>query len=102
MNNQKYSQTKIIKMANEKVYPKGIACFEKHQSAPDFVIGTVIITPRELVGWLKENDKYLTDYKGAKQLKLQMLSGTKGPYMVVDTYQKAAQPATEGKDDLPF
>ena len=92
-------------MANEKVFPKGIVCFDKHQSAPDFVIGTVIISPRELVDWLKENEKLLTDYKGAKQLKLQMLKGSKGPYMVVDTYQKAEQvQSTNAKvsDDLPF
>lgn len=92
-------------MANEKIYPKGIMCFKKHEKAPDFVIGTVVITPRDLIDWLKTNEKYLTDYNGAKQLKLQMLSGTKGPYMVVDDYKaNASEPkATPAPiDDLPF
>lgn len=85
-------------MSQEKIYPKGIMCFDKHGSAPDFVIGTVIITPRELVDWIKENPTLLTEYKESKQLKLQMLKGSKGPYLVVDTYK--AQPKTEADPAL--
>ncbi len=105
-------------MSAEKVFAKGIMCFDKHASAPDFVVGTVVITPRELVEWIKENPNYLTDYKGAKQLKFQILKGSKGPYMVVDTYvkgetQKSPEPMSmqndyqkpannSDKDELPF
>jgi hypothetical protein len=104
-------------MSAEKVFAKGIMCFDKHASAPDFVIGTVVITPRELVEWIKENPNYLTDYKGAKQLKFQILKGSKGPYMVVDTYVKGEaqkspepmsmqndfqQPKSSPSSDLPF
>lgn len=76
-------------------------CFEKHQSAPDFVIGTVVITPNELFKWLKENESLLSEYKGEKQLRLQMKSGNKGPYMEVDTYKANANKSQE-KQDLPF
>ena len=89
-------------MATEKIYPKGIMCFPKHASAPSFVIGTVVITPNELFKWLKENESLLTEYKGEKQIKLQMLTGSKGPYMVVDTYKKDSQtesaPEMKGND----
>lgn len=95
-------------MSTEKIYPKGLRVFPKHANAPEFVMATVVISPNELLAWLKENTHLLTEYKDEKQLKLQMLNGNKGPYMVVDTYvpqtQTAqAQPQTNlSKDNLPF
>ena len=92
-------------MSQEKIYPKGIICFYKHPKQPDFVVGSVVITPRELVDWLKENPSLLTDYKGSKQLKLQVLRGGKGLYMTVDTFKASdPHPATisDSTDELPF
>lgn len=84
---------------SEKIYPKGIRVFPKHEKAPDFVLGTVIITPNELFTWLKENQNLLSEYEGNKQLKLQLLKGDKGIYMQVDTYKKEENIS---KDKLPF
>jgi len=97
-------------MAQEKIYPKGIIAFSKNEKQPDFVKGSVIINPRELVDWIKENPQLLTEYKDQKQLKLQLLEGQKGLYFTVDTYKKtetstpAPAPSTSSAqpDDLPF
>lgn len=74
----------------EKIYPKGIIGFAKNEKAPSFVIGTIVITPNDLVSWLKEQDggaKYLTDSKYGKQLKLQITEGRDGKLgIAVDTY----------------
>lgn len=97
-------------MASEKVFPKGLRSFKKNEKAPDFVLGTLLVTPNELVKWLKENPTYLTEYKGEKQLKLQILKGKEEGMLtfVVDTY-KAAPKQSEPQhtpdnepDTLPF
>ena len=93
---------------SEKVYPKGIRIFKKHDSQPDFVKGTVIITINEFVQFCKDNASLLTDYNGQKQLKCQLLDGNNGLYMQVDTYkpepkQDNSTPVDDGEGDgLPF
>ena len=91
-------------MANEKVYAKGIRCFPKHEKQPSFVLGAMVITIAELNDWVKQNEQYLTDYNGQKQLKFQILQGDKGINLVVDTYKAGAkaEPATAKTNDLPF
>ena len=84
-------------MKKEKVFPKGMMAFKPNEKAPDFIKASVMVTPNELISWLKENSDYLTDYKGNKQLKLQLLENDKGLYFVVDTYQPTKQTT-----DLPF
>ena len=86
---------------SEKIYVKGLRTFKPHEKAPDFVKGTLIITPNELVQFAKENEQYLTEYNGSKQLKCQILDGDKGLYFVVDTYKPDSKGSTS-KDDLPF
>ena len=97
---------------SEKVYPKGLRTFPPHASAPDFVKGTLIVTLNELVAFCKNNEQYLTEYNGAKQLKLNILEGDKGLYFQVDTYKPEGntrvddeRPAVNGNVDdepLPF
>lgn len=77
----------------DKIYPKGIRVFAPRSGAPSFVKGSVVVNPNELVRWLKENSGLLTEYKGEKQLKLDLLEGKDGLYMAVNTFKK---------DDLPF
>ena len=91
-------------MATEKVYAKGIRTFPKHEKQPSFVLGAMVITIAELNDWVKQNEQYLTDYNGQKQLKFQILQGDKGINLVVDTYKAGvkAEPATDSKDSLPF
>jgi hypothetical protein len=84
------------KMAEPKIYPKGMRTFAKNANAPQFVLGTLVITPKELVDWIKENDRLLTDYNGTKQLKLQILNGDKGIYFTVDTFK------SKPKENLDF
>lgn len=94
------------------IYPEGVRTFKKHEKAPEFVLGTVIITPNELFKWLKENPQYLTDYKGEKQIKLQCLKKKDGGItFTVDTYKPKEKPPIEvlkekfdavEENDLPF
>lgn len=97
----------------EKIYPKGLRCFAPRQGAPDFVLGTLIVTPSELSAWVEANQQYMTEYKGTPQLRLDLLKGNDGPYVAVNTYKPgaAAAPtadetaptsAAEAKEDLPF
>jgi len=93
-------------MKTEKVYPKGIIAFKPNEKAPEFVKGSVLITPTDLIEWLKENDSYMTDYKGKLQIKLQLLENEKGLYFCVDTFSpKTSSPkpsAEKSSVDLPF
>lgn len=85
-------------MSNEKkVYPKGLRVFPARSGAPEWVRGSVVITPNELFTWLKENPNYLTEYKEQKQLKLDLLEGKDGLYLAVNTFQGKSE-----KSDLPF
>lgn len=90
----------------DKIYVKGIRIFNPHDNAPDFVKGTVIITPRELTDFLKSQADNFTEYEGTKQLRCQLLEGKKGLYLAVDTFKKEekAQPAQKPEPDesLPF
>lgn len=92
-----------------KKYPKGLMAFKPNEKAPIFVKASVLINPKELYDWIKENNDCLTEYKGQKQLKLQLLESDKGLYFNVDTY-KPKQTNTfeetpfriDSKDDMPF
>ena len=88
-------------MANEKVYPKGIRVFKPRDGAPEWVLGTVLVTPHEIQQWIADNAQYMTDYQGNPQLKLDLLKGKDGPYVAVNTY-KAGVVAEETKDDFQF
>lgn len=100
---------------SEKVFPKGVRIFQS-DSAPDFVIGNIVISLNELVKFGKDHPEYLTEYKGAKQLKLQALKSKEGKaYLIVDTYKRESDgnkneyPEPQKQDeiqvdeeDLPF
>lgn len=90
----------------DKVFAKGIRTFAKHNSAPDFVLGELVITPNELFTWLKgDGAQYLTEYKDVKQLKLQVTKSRDGGLMLaVNTYKPQSQaPQSQAESDgLPF
>lgn len=101
----------------EKVFAKGIRLFEKHDKAPEFVLGTLVISLDELKKWSEgDGAQYLSDYKGDKQIKMQLTKTRDGKLMLaVDTYkpnnysnQRSETPASseqnkeEHADDLPF
>jgi hypothetical protein len=101
----------------EKIYAAGIRTFAKHEKAPDFVLGTIIITPEDFIKWMKENPEHMTEYQGKAQLRLQMTKGQDGRVVVaVDTWKPSGQdapstyqtgshkddPANLPDDQLPF
>ena len=94
---------------SEKVYPKGLRTFAPREGAPDFVLGTLIITPRDLIEFIKERPDLLTEYNGQKQLRCNMLNGDKGLYLQVDTWKPdpnqrpEPHPEADGNNEpLPF
>ncbi len=79
-------------MAQEQVLAKGLRFFNKHEKAPDFVIGTLIVTLDEVKKMFDENREHLSEYNGSDQLKLQILKSKKGElYAAVDTYKPTGQ-----------
>lgn len=87
----------------EKIYPKGLRTFAKRQGSPNFVLGAMVVTPEELQEWISVNQQHLTEYQGKKQLRLDILQGKDGPYVVVNTYKpQVSEAPQEPKGDLPF
>jgi len=83
--------TKPNKMANEPVWADGIRTFEKKSGQPDFVLGDMIIEPDALIAWCDANPDKLTDYKGKRQLKLNLTRAKDNANRVnvsVNTYRK--------------
>jgi hypothetical protein len=95
----------------EQILPEGIRFFPRGQKAPDFVLGTMVVTVDELLAFANSRPDLLTDYNGKRQLKLQLLNSKQGKlYASVDTFkptqqgnapQQAAAPSNDFKD-LPF
>jgi hypothetical protein len=87
----------------DKIFPKGVMAFNKHEKAPDFVIGTIIITPNDLVAWLKgEGADNLMDSKYGKQLKLQLTKSKDGKLSIaVDNWKPTAQTSTYQSNSKP-
>lgn len=94
----------------DKIFPEGIRIFQS-DNTPDFVIGNIIISLNDLIKFCKEHPEYLTEYKGAKQLKLQALKSRGGKaYLAIDNYKKedgtennSQEPENNSEpDDLPF
>lgn len=91
-------------MAAEKVYADGIIVFKPKDGSPTFVKGDILIGIDVLLKWANDHPEYLHDYKGDRQIKLQLLDGTKGLYLTVNTYKKEgttyAAPQKPVKDTL--
>ena len=79
----------------ETTKPKGWLTFDRRDSAPEFVLGSLIINPNDFFAWVKENPDLISEYKSkegviSKQLKLNILTSHKGGInFTVDTYKKA-------------
>jgi len=89
----------------EEVLPAGLRFFNKKESQPDFVIGAMVVTMNDLFAFCKEHPELITEYNGAKQLKLQILKSKNGNlYAKVDTWKPADQasgPLPGVEDKLP-
>lgn len=85
-------------MSEKKVFPKGISFFEPRAGAPTWVKGSVIISMRDLVDWVKANPDVLTEHeKYGKQLKLTVTE--KG--MHVDTWKPNAGKSQSNAQNAP-
>lgn len=84
----------------DKIFPEGIRIFAPRSGSPNYVKGSIVITPNALVAWLKANPQFLKEYKGEKQITLDLMESKEGKtYLSVNTYQKES---AGSKDDLPF
>ncbi len=85
----------------EQKFPKGIRAFKPRENAPDFVVTELVIDPKELVQYCKENQNLLSEYKGAEQIKLTVLKSKDGTKhnIQVNTFKPTAKVETP---DLPF
>ena len=92
----------------EQILPQGIRFFPKNDKAPDFVLGTLVVTLDDLAQFFKDRSDLLTEYNSKKQLKLQLLKSKEGKlYAAVDTFKpqpKDSQPQTAElpTDKLPW
>jgi len=78
----------------DQILPEGIRFFPKHANAPDFVIGSMVVTMNDLFEFCKSKPELLTEYNGKKQIKLQLLKSKEGKlYAAVDTYKPGTTPA---------
>jgi hypothetical protein len=76
-------------MSETKIYPKGIAFFAPRENAPQWVKGSILINPNELVKWMEGNKELLVESeKYGKQYKLQVTD--KG--LQVDTWKPEEKP----------
>jgi hypothetical protein len=84
----------------DKIFPEGVRIFPPRTGSPTYVKGSIVITPNALVAWLKANPQFLKDYKGEKQIAIDLMECREGkPYLSVNTYQGQTSNA---QDDLPF
>lgn len=85
----------------DKIFPEGVRVFAPRTGSPNYVKGSIVITPNALVAWLKKNPELLKEYKGEKQITLDIMESAAGKtYLSVNTYQ--GQAAASAQDDLPF
>ena len=87
-------------MAEDKILAEGLFFKEKHQNAPDFVIGGLSIK-------IDQFSKFVKDHKDGEYLNFQVLKSKQGkPYIVLDTWKpnKDQAPQVEETNDeiLPF
>lgn len=92
----------------DKIYVTGFRAFPKHEKAPDFVLGTLVISLDDFKAFVNgEAKQYLSEYKGKKQLKIQVTKGKEGGLVfAVDTWkaEAKAEPTFEDKindDEVP-
>lgn len=86
-------------MAKEQILMKGLRAFAPHSNAPDFVKASVVLTLTDVQQFFIENPTLLTEYNGAKQIRLQLLESKDGkPYFAVDSY-KPGDKATQGNNN---
>ena len=57
----------------ENIYVKGFRSFKKSDKAPDFVLGSLVISLDEFKEFINANQDLLTEYEGKKQIRVSVL-----------------------------
>ena len=93
-----------INTMNEKktIYVNGMRAFAPREGAPEFVKASIVITPNDLIQFLKENEAHKSEYNGKTQYRLNLLMGENGPYLTLDTWKPNKSSAVVDNDSLPF
>lgn len=72
----------------EKIFAEGVRTFKKSDKAPDFVLGKIVITPEKLAAFMDKNPSYCNEYKGDRQISLQITLSKDGALVAaVDTWK---------------
>ena len=90
----------------EKIFADGFRFFERKDNQPEFILGSILVTPETLNKWVNDNPELTSDYQGKRQVKFQIKKSKDGKvYVELDTWKPGkAEPKTLGNDDssLPF
>jgi len=94
---------------NSTIYVNGIRTFPKKDNSPEWILGNGVITPRELIDFLKSPEAVdnMTEYKGQKQLPVTFVANRGGGFSIkVNNYKPKEevkmQHDQEDDSDLPF
>lgn len=89
---------------SEKIYPKGVIIFKPEKGAPLFVKGRMVLSVDEFNEWANTQGQHMSDYKGKRQLKFNILEGKNddGLYLELDTYKPQGAVTDLPNDDMPF
>ena len=88
---------------SDKDFAEGIYFNDKHERAPDFVLGSISLQPSRFIEWLRAQPVSEKGY-----VRLSVLRSKAGkPYVVLDTWEpgkgEAEKPAENFDDDqIPF
>lgn len=89
-------------------YVEGLRGFNPREGSNQNVIGNLIISPRQLVEFIKANPDCLTDYKEEKQIRVTIWKNDKGLSFTLDKPKEEKKPEQEDRsvgtysEDLPF
>ena len=89
-------------------FAKGLYFNEPHQNAPDFVLGSMSIKPKEFIDWMRENHQAV-DENGYLRLAVKRSKGGKA-YVALDTWKPEKRPQEASgwlrgrfwDEDVPF
>lgn len=81
----------------DRIYAKWLYFNEKHEKAPDFVLGSISIK----IESLEELCKQAREYESGWYAKFDVLMGKEKPSVVVNTYKKEAKKEIS-LDNVPF
>jgi hypothetical protein len=85
-------------MSDQKKYADGFRWFDRKDNQPDFVLGSISVTPAKLLEWVNANPELTSEYQGDKQVWFQVLKSKDGKvYAKLNTGKQGKK-----TDDLPF